>query len=486
MHANPHHPAPGFIDRRRFLTRSLAAGAALGFPSLRAAGANEQIRLAVVGLRNKGGQHVELFKRIQGVKIVALCDADRKVLDACARKHFDGKVGTHVDYREVIDRDDVDAVCIATPNHWHALGAVWACQAGKDVYVEKPVSHNVWEGRQIVKAARKYGRIVQTGTQSRSAPGTREFIADLHAGNYGKVKLARGLCYKRRESIGKVTGPQPVPDHIDYNLWAGPRETAPVMRRQFHYDWHWQWPFGNGDLGNQGIHQMDLCRWALGEQALAPRVVSLGGRFGYDDDGQTPNSQVIIFDYETAPLVFEVRGLPDVAGTNRMSHYRGGRVSMVIECEAGYFTGTDGGVFFDHDGKKVKGYPGGVALQHHENFIAALRSRKSTDLHADILDGHLSSALCHQGNISHRLGTAIPREQLADQCNGGGLREQVFARLLEHALVHEKDFTQRAMTLGPSLAFDPATERFTGELADKANALVKDDYRAPFVVPEEV
>lgn len=486
MQTKPNHTTPPLIGRRQFLVRSLAAGAALGFPSLHAAGANEQIRLAVIGLRSKGNQHVGLFKGIKGVKVVALCDADRKVLDGCAKQHFGGNVATHVDLREVLDRDDVDAVCIATPNHWHALAAVWACQAGKDVYVEKPVSHNIWEGRQIVKAARKHGRIVQTGTQSRSTPGTREFIADLRSGKYGKVKVARGLCYKPRKSIGKVSGPQAVPDHIDYNLWAGPRETAPVMRKQFHYDWHWQWPFGNGDLGNQGVHEMDLCRWALGEQALAPRVVSLGGRFGYDDDGQTPNTQVIILDYEAAPLVFEVRGLPDAKGSGRMSHYRGGRVSMVIECEAGYFVGTNGGKFFDYDGKVVKGYTGGAALQHHQNFIDALRSRKSDDLHADILDGHLSSALCHQGNISQQLGTAVSRGQLEDQCNGKELREQVFGRLLEHALVHEKNFSQRQMTLGPSLAFDPDTERFTGDLAEGANALLKDSYRAPFVVPEEV
>ncbi len=474
------------MGRRKFLARSLATGAALGFPSLHAAGSNDEIRLAVVGLRGKGNQHVGLFKGVKGVKVVALCDADRKVLEGCAKKNFGGKVGTHVDYREVLDRKDVDAVCLATPNHWHALGAVWACQAGKDVYVEKPVSHNIWEGRQIVKAARKHGRIVQTGTQSRSAVGTREFIADLHAGKYGKVKLARGLCYKRRKSIGKVNGPQKVPDHVDYNLWAGPREPAPVMRRQFHYDWHWQWPFGNGDLGNQGVHEMDLCRWALGEQALAPRVVSLGGRFGYDDDGQTPNTQVVILDYEPAPLVFEVRGLPDEKGVERMSHYRGGRVAMVIECEAGYFVGTNGGTFFDHAGKKVKGYTGELGRHHHQNFIDALRTRKSGDLRAEILDGHLSSALCHLGNISQRLGAAISREQLEDQCNGKDLRAQVFGRLLEHALVHEKDFSQRRMMLGPSLAFDPAAERFTGNLAKDANPLLKDDYRAPFVVPENV
>lgn len=474
------------ISRRGFLTRSLATGAALGFPSLHAAGANEGIRVAIVGIGNKGTQHIGLFNGLKDVKVVAICDPDRKALDECARKNFDGKVATHVDLREVFDRKDVDAVCIATPNHWHALAAIWACQAGKDVYLEKPVSHNIWEGRQIVKAGLHHQRIVQTGTQSRSAEGTREFIADLHAGRYGKIKSARGLCYKRRTSIGKVAGPQTVPDHIDYNLWSGPREAAPIMRQQFHYDWHWQWPYGNGDLGNQGVHQMDLCRWALGETGLPRGVVTLGGRFGYDDDGQTPNTQTVLFDYETAPLVFEVRNLPETSDAERMGQYRGGRVSMVIECEAGYFVGADGGVFFDPNGKKVKGYSSGLGRHHHQNFVDAMRSRKSSDLHADILEGHLSSSLCHLGNISYRVGSSISREQLEAQCKGDGIRAEVFDRLLRHALVHEKDFTQRKMILGPSLSFDSATERFTGEHAVEANALIRDSYRGPFVVPEDL
>ena len=477
------HPAQ-HVSRRSFLGRTLAAGAALGFPSLGVAGANDEIRIAIVGLNSKGRHHIDLFGRVPGVRIVALCDVDRNVLAKTAGKSFGGKVGQHVDYREVLDRKDVDAVCLATPNHWHALGAVWACDAGKDVYVEKPVSHNVWEGRQIVAAAARSGRIVASGTQSRSAPGNREFLADLRAGTYGPIKVARGLCYKERKSIGKVSGPKSPPADVDYNLWSGPREMLPIMRDKFHYDWHWQWAYGNGDLGNQGIHQMDLCRWYLGAEALAPRVVSLGGRFGYDDDGVTPNTQTILFDYTQAPLVFEVRGLPDGSDSSRMSHYRGGRVSAVIEFEGGYFVGTDGGVFFDNDGKRVKAYRGGLTTEHHVNFINAVRSRRAADLHANALEGHLSSALCHMGNISHRLGSGISREQLEEQCNAEGIRSEVFGRLLQHALVHERDFTERKMILGPNLEFDPATERFKGPLADRANALLKDDYRAPFTFPE--
>ena len=354
---NKHHTNHTALGRRAFLGRTLAAGAAWGFPSIGVAGTNDEIRIAIVGLNSKGRHHIELFGRVPGVRIVALCDVDKNVLARNAKEFFGGKIGQHIDYREVLDRKDVDAVCLATPNHWHALGAVWACEAGKDVYLEKPVSHNLWEGRQIIAAAARSGRIVASGTQSRSAPGNREFVADVRAGIYGPVKVARGLCYKERKSIGKVGGPQTPPPEVDYNLWSGPREMLPIRRGRFHYDWHWQWAYGNGDLGNQGIHQMDLCRWILGVDALAPRVVSLGGRFGYDDDGVTPNTQTILFDYPQAPLVFEVRGLPDAADSPRMSHYRGGRVAAVIEFEGGYFVGTDGGVFFDQHGKTGESLP---------------------------------------------------------------------------------------------------------------------------------
>jgi predicted dehydrogenase len=476
--------SPLGLSRRAFLGRSLAAGAAWGFPSIGVAGANEEIRIAVVGLNSKGNHHIDLFNRLPGVRVVALCDVDKNVLSRRAKEHFKGDVGRHVDYREVLDRKDVDAVCIATPNHWHALGAVWACEAGKDVYVEKPVSHNIWEGRQIMAAAERNNRIVATGTQSRSAPGTREFMADVHAGVYGPVKLARGLCYKRRDSIGKVGGPQAPPAHVDYNLWSGPREAGPIMRKQFHYDWHWQWAYGNGDLGNQGPHQMDMCAWALGVEGLPPRVVSLGGRFGYDDDGETPNTQAILLDYPGAPIVFEVRGLPEAMDKNQMSVYRGGRISVVIDFENGYFVGADGGIFYDKAGKRVKAYRSGLTTEHHVNFIEAMRSRRAADLHAPPLTGHISSALCHMGNISQRLGSAVSKEQLQQQCNADGPRSEVFSRLLEHALVHEKDFTHRKMILGPSLAFDPKSEQFTGDLAGEANALVKEDYREGFTFPE--
>ena len=265
------------VSRRGFLSKSVAGGlaahAALG-RSVRAqpVGANDAVRVAVIGVHGKGAHHVEMLRAIPGVRIVALCDADEAVLDLRATElAADGiAVAKHMDVRKLLESKDVDAVTIATPNHWHALMAIWACQAGKDVYVEKPVSHNVWEGRKLVEAAAKYGRIVQAGTQSRSDEALLELAADVRAGKLGRLLRARGFCYKRRESIGKVDGPQPIPASVDYDLWCGPAPLEPLRRKQLHYDWHWFWATGNGDIGNQGVHEMDVCRWMLGEEKLPP------------------------------------------------------------------------------------------------------------------------------------------------------------------------------------------------------------------------
>src|SRR5262249_43161021 len=311
-------------------------------------------------------------------------------------------LGEHVtgytDVRKLLENKDIDVVTFATPNHWHALGSIWAIQAGKDVYVEKPVSHEVWEGRQIVVGARKYNHIVQAGTQCRSSSGIAEGIQWIRDGHIGKIIRARGLCYKRRPSIGKVTGPTPIPASIDYDLWCGPALKDPLMRKRLHYDWHWVWPTGNGDLGNQGIHQMDLGRWILGQPELSPRVWSVGGRLGYEDDGTTPNTLIVFHDYKPAPLIFEVRGLPSSAESKDMDGYHGADIGVVTDCEGGSMVISDynGARIFDKSGQELKKFQ--AASSHFANFIDAVRSRKYTDLKADILEGHLSSALCHTGN----------------------------------------------------------------------------------------
>ncbi|UCD29508.1 MAG: Gfo/Idh/MocA family oxidoreductase, partial [Planctomycetota bacterium] len=369
-------------------------------------GANEDIRLAIVGLRKKGIQHIETFRKLNGVRVVALCDCDRQFLDLEVDKFKkrSKRVKSYIDYRKVLDDKNIDAVVIVTPDHWHALMTIWACQAGKDIYVEKPACHSIWEGRKMVEAARKYKRIVQVGSQNRSDVGLRAAIPYIQQGNLGKIRMVRGFHFGRRASIGKVSGPQPIPPTCDYNLFQGPAPLTPLMRKNLHYDWHWFWDTGTGEMGNIGAHQLDHARWAMDQKTAAPAVISFGGRFGYDDDGQTPNTHVVYFDYKPVPLIYEIRALTRRAGDAALDTYHGLRTSLRVECEGGFFAGGRGGGWvYENDGKRIKQFPGYGGAGHHANFIEAMRSRKISDLRADILQGHISAILCHMANISYRL-----------------------------------------------------------------------------------
>lgn len=463
-----------------------AAAAGLPATLLAAArGTSETIRVGVMGVRGRGADHIRAFSALPGVEVVALCDCDSEVLaTAAARLKNKGRtVATYADLRKMLDDKNVDVVSVAAPNHWHSLAVVWACQAGKDVYVEKPVSHNVWEGRKAVEAARKYRRIVQTGTQSRSSrEGIAQAVEWVRAGNLGRIRLVRGLCYNRRPSIGKVDGPQPIPPEIDYDLWCGPAPKEPLMRKRLHYDWHWVWPTGNGDLGNQGIHQMDIARWFLGENELSPRVWSVGGRFGYVDDGTTANTQIVFHDYRSAPLVFEVRGLPQSAGAKAVDKFRGGSVAVVVHCEGGHvlvpnYTSASA---VDRDGKEIRQWKG--AEDHFANFIQAVRSRKKEDLHADVLEGHLSSALCHMGNISYRLGSPAAPATIRDAVRSNADAADAWDRMAEHLRANEVDLEATRASLGVVLNMDPKTEQFVDN--PQANLMLSRPYRKPFVVPD--
>ena len=400
------------VSRREFTQASAALTAAMASTTdllstdvnKNARRAGEKLRVAVVGVNGRGMDHVMGFLNQSGVEILAICDADEAVVGNAMKAVGKKQPKTPIfvkDFRRLVENKDIDIISIATPNHWHSLMSIWAMRHGKDVYVEKPVSHNVYEGRRAVEVARETGRICQTGTQVRSQPGIRQAIADLHAGKIGPVDLAIGLCYKPRGSIGLTTLETPISKTIDYNLWCGPAPMVPLRRKRLHYDWHWVWETGNGDLGNQGIHQMDVARWGLNEQKLAKRIFSLGGRLGYKDDGQTPNTQISMFDYGPRTLLFEVRGLPT-------PDYRGARVGNIFIGPGGslVIAGYNNATLLDPDGKKIKEYKGGA--DHFENFLTAVRSRKKENLNADILEGHLSSALCHLGNISLRLGKIEP------------------------------------------------------------------------------
>ena len=482
-------------SRREFLERSMfaAAAAATGsqFIEPRAARAqstspNERLRVAVIGVNGRGQSHLFEaggFTNRKDCEVVAICDADEQVGQtrgvAAVEKKTGKKPAYYQDLRKLLEDKSIDIVTIATPNHWHALAAIWAIQAGKDVYVEKPVSHNVSEGRRIVDAARKHGRICQTGTQCRSMAGTIAAIEYVQSGKIGDVKLARGLCYKSRGSIG-ARGVYDVPTSVDYDVWCGPAPMHPLTRPKFHYDWHWQWDYGNGDLGNQGIHQMDIARWGLGVDDLGRGVVSYGGRFGYEDAGETANTQVSVFDYGDKTLVFEVRGL-------KTSPYKGAGVGVIFHGSNGYvvLASYDGGAAFDLAGNKVQDFKAGG--DHYGNFVDAVRSRKPADLRADILQGHLSSALCHLGNISYRLGEPVPLADVRSHLEAtrpAAEALETFERFSGHLAENHVDLEKHPIQFGARLALDGKAETFTGPLSDKANPMLSRDYRKGFVVPQ--
>ena len=526
------------LSRRHLLKGSVVTAAALGLSRFTARsygqiiGSNEAIRMGVIGFNGRGVSHIEAWSNIRGVRLAALCDADQKVLDRTHEKAMKGDfirksklasaspttqpgagptthpsvgdIAKYGDLRRLLDDKNIDAISTATPNHWHSLITIWGCQAGKDVYVEKPISHNVWEGRQAVAAARKYNRIVQAGTQSRSSKALTKGIAWIQEGNLGKVKYAHAMCYKRRGSIGKVSATPPVPANINLDLWCGPTPLEAPHRKQFHYDWHWFWNTGNGDIGNQGIHQMDIARWGLGKDSLSSSILSVGGRFGYDDDGQTPNTQFAIHDYGDAMLIFEVRGLPRRPGSPKMDTFYGQNCGQVIFCEDGYLAGTTA---YDNDHKELMAFGGKTPAtqpassgspasgkssspednfqgDHFANFITAVRSRKQSDLHADIEKGHLSSALCHTANISYRLGAKANPNEIREAVLTDSDTLNTFERFRDHLAVNNVDIAIDKATLGVPLKMDPKTERFTNN--EKANDLLRDPYRAPFVVPDEV
>jgi predicted dehydrogenase len=484
------------VSRREFLSASAAAAAAttlgVSWGSRAFAQDTADIRIAVIGFNSQGGGHISASHK----NVVALCDVDERVLAKKSKEmadKYDRKVETFTDFRRLLEQKDIDAVSIATPNHIHALVAVAAAQAGKDVYVEKPASHNIWEGRQMVAAARQNNRIMQCGTQSRSSPSLKEAVEWVQGGGLGKIEYAIGTCYKPRPSIGKLEKPLAIPKSIDYDLWCGPAEKKELFRPKLHYDWHWDWNTGNGDMGNQGIHQMDIARWFLGESGVAPQVISIGGRLGYDDAGDTPNTQIVFLDYEKAPLVFETRGLPrSKAAQSRwgdsMDRFRGSGVGVIVQCEHGYvlvpnYVSCDA---YDRQGKHVKHWQTDhdALKAHQDNWLAAVAARDPSRLNADIQEGHVSSALCHLGGISQRLAERARAGRIMERVASNELLANSFDRMAGHLRANGVEIDREAaISLGPWLEVDAATEKFTN--SDAANELrARTKQRDGFAVPD--
>jgi predicted dehydrogenase len=458
-----------------------AAGTGRGDPM-------ERLNVAVIGFRSRGMDHVGGYAGRHNCVVTHVCDADSAVpqnRDVAAGLTRAENAQRHrpeyvQDLRRIMDNPNIHAVSIATPNHWHALAAIWAMQAGKHVYVEKPVSHNVWEGRRIVEASRHYNKICQTGTQIRSQQGSINAIEFLRSGRLGRIEVARALCYKPRGTIGRHEGEVAIPASVNYDIWCGPAPRRPLNRLRLHYDWHWQWDYGNGDLGNQGIHQMDVARWGLGKNELCRSAVSVGGRFGYVDDGETANTQICVFDYGEAPLIFEVRGLgtPNYSPAERVT---GAGVGNVFHCANGYlvFTNYSTAVAFDRDGQMLQRFTGGG--DHYGNFVAAVRSGRRQDLKADILEGHLSSALCHLANISYRLGRPVPFQPRSEVFQNSPAGRETLTRMEEHLTANRIALDRENLRVGAALDIDPQSETIRGN--NDASRMLTREYRQGFEVP---
>jgi len=477
------------VTRRSFLNRSLAAAGA-GFAiagtksSGKILGANDAIRVGIAGLNGRGGDHVSEYLGLDGVQITYLIDPDTRVFES-KLKRIKEKGGnsprTVQDVREALEDKNLDAISIATPNHWHSLMTIWACQAEKDVYVEKPCSHNVHEGRVAVEAARHYKRIVQHGTQSRSSGGWDRVVKIIQSGKLGKLLVARALCYKRRDTIGFKPVTQPPPE-MNFDLWLGPAPTQPFHTNLVHYNWHWFWNFGNGDIGNQGVHEMDKARWMIAGGTLPKSAISLGGRFGYQDQGETPNSQISVLDFGETQLVFEVRGLPT-------DPYLGEKVGNIAHLEAGTIAGTK---FYPKGSDQPEPLPTfgieserGPGKGNFGNFLAAVRSRRQADLNADILEGHYSAALCHLANISYRLGEQVPFNSQTKAFGDNKDVHETLARMEEHlSKGNGLKLDGLEYRLGRKLNVDAQTESIVGD--PDANKLLTRAYRKPFEVPEKI
>ncbi len=471
--------------RRKFLEESMlatAAACALPCSTSRAVEKDSPTAAddwphAVIGCRIRGRVHAQEFGRIPGVRLAYVCDPDRNLADELAaqvEKDLGYRPQVVQDMRKVFDDNKVKTVSIATPNHWHALAAIWAMQSGKDVYVEKPVSNTIEEGTRMVQAARKLGRICQSGTQNRSVGAHAAIVDYLRAGKLGEVSLARTIIYGKRGSIGP-RGAYAIPSDIDYNLWLGPASQQTLTRPQLHYDWHWVWDTGNGELGNNNIHYVDLVRWMLGLNGLGDSVWSIGGRLGYEDAGETPNTQMVVHTFEKQTIIQEVRGLKSGPFSDK---YKGGWILYGTE---GFIAGTS---LFDPDGNLVQTFKG-TSENHFANFIQAARSGRPEELKAEIDQGHQSTALCHVGNISHRLGEKAGPKEIEQAVEQAMLHPEVmttYRKMVAHLGDNDVDLDQQQLTLGRLLQIRLEPTPFVDSMA---NALAGREYRAPFLLPSE-
>jgi len=447
------------MSRRSFMKQSvksavgLPVGLSLWGTTQSWAGANDRVRVAIVGIRGHGYQsHIKSYPSLANVQVAAICDIDENLFPERIKWFEENDKPlpkTYVDIRKLLEAKDIDAISVATPNHWHSLAGVWACQAGKHAHIEKPLTHNIFEGQKLIEAGRKYKRIVHHGTESRSSQAYQQAVALLRNGGLGEVYMAKGICYKWRKTIER-TPDQPVPPGVHYDLWLGPAPKRPFSKNRFHYNWHWHWDYGNGDIGNQGAHEMDKARWGLGV-ALPTKVTSIGGHFMFDDDQETANTQIALFEFpgpdgrgdKKKILQFEVR--------HWITNYEGScgeppqnNIGNIFYGSEGYMV-MRGGQWKTYMGRKREPGRSGKEeenpnMLHYQNFIDAIRANDPAIIRGNAEEGHYSCALIHLANTSYRLGR--------------------------------------------TLNFDPETQECMAD--EQANKMLTRDYRSPFVVPEKV
>jgi predicted dehydrogenase len=470
------------IHRRTFLQQSAGVGLALAAAPAWARSLNQKLNLGFIGLGGRGNELLKQFTHLDDIRVAALCDPDSDLLAHAAEKH--PGAAKYADMQQLLDDADVDAVVIATCNHWHALAAIWACQAGKDVYVEKPLAHNHWEGQQVVRAARKFDRIVQVGTQQRSDPLQDELKEFLHSEQaLGSIQYVQVCRVGKREPIGKRSTPLEIAKNIDYNLWLGPAKKEPIYRDKLHYDWHWNWNTGNGEMGNWGVHVLDdAVNVVLRDQVPFPkRIVAAGGRVAWDDAGETPNVAFVCYDTGTTPIFFALSNLANPSRTD-LDFDRVGS-GYIIHCEGGrYAGGRGGGTARDTKGAPIRRFKGDAGTGHPRNFVDAVYARDRSKLNAEVQIGHQSTAWCNLADVAIRSGESYNHDRATaistppDSWNG-------VVELMERHLTKHGSDAASTLSLSPTLEFDSRTEQFTGEHATTANSFLRRDYRQPFELP---
>jgi predicted dehydrogenase len=476
-------------SRRGFLGQTTAAVAAVGSfavgRSAVAAGENDPIRLGLIGLGWRGGQHLDALLKTKGCEVVALCDPEQAFLGPAGEKA--PKAKAYADLRRLLDDDAVDAVVISTCNHWHCLAAIWACEAGKDVYVEKPLSYTLWEGRQLINAARKYGRIVQVGTQQRSDPMQAEIRRFLHQEKaLGGIESIVVTRFGIRAGIGKRATPLEPPTTLDYELWLGPAAEIPMYRDKLNYDWHWDWNTGNGECANWGVHVLDDVRNVVFQDSvsLPSEVTCGGGRVVWNDAGDTPNLQFATLRAGGIPVVFALSNLPSQPGSKAPLQFEDTQSGYVINCEGGSYHGhRGGGLALDRDGQTIRQFKGTTGgREHYQNFFAAVRSRDARSLNAETVVGHDSTNWSHVINAAWRSADGRGLIPSSDAPAAGPLAA-VRALMEGHVAAYGVDALAAGLRLSPTLAIDVAREAFTGPGADAANAFLGPrEFRAPFVI----